>query len=231
MAASRDGEFVELTFTLTDEKDPILRLTRERDCRAELLDIVQGSNGGSITQFFLVRGTPSDVVETTLRDAETVESVDIIEAFNGKCIAEVTLPQSIAGTLADLRTLPQSVVYVDGVATISALLPPARAPNHVASSVKDRHPTTELVGKQRRGLPPQFVTRFVFQVLLDDTLTDRQVRALELAYRGGYFDRPRRHTQAELADEMGVTPSTFSQHLTTGLRKLLEAFFERGRQS
>lgn len=53
-------------------------------------------------------------------------------------------------------------------------------------------------------------------------LTDRQLELLELAYDRGYFERPRRVNATELADEVGIDPSTFREHLTVGLRKILD---------
>ncbi|MFC6756308.1 helix-turn-helix domain-containing protein [Halomicroarcula sp. GCM10025894] len=42
----------------------------------------------------------------------------------------------------------------------------------------------------------------------------------------GFFDWPRDVSGEELAESMGICPSTFHQHLRAGERKLLEAIFE-----
>jgi predicted DNA binding protein len=47
-----------------------------------------------------------------------------------------------------------------------------------------------------------------------DALTEKQREALDLAYTEGYFERPRRTTQAELADELGISKQAVSRRLT-----------------
>jgi hypothetical protein len=52
-------------------------------------------------------------------------------------------------------------------------------------------------------------------------LTARQLEVLRTAYEMGYFQRPRRTNATAVATELGITPSTFSEHLAAGQRKLL----------
>ncbi|ELZ10701.1 bacterio-opsin activator HTH domain-containing protein [Halovivax asiaticus JCM 14624] len=53
-------------------------------------------------------------------------------------------------------------------------------------------------------------------------LTDRQREVLETAYENGYFERPRGANASELAAELGISQSTFTEHLVTAQRKLLD---------
>jgi len=53
-------------------------------------------------------------------------------------------------------------------------------------------------------------------------LTDRQHQALERAYEMGYFERPKGANATEVADDLGIAQSTFTEHLTAAQRKLLE---------
>jgi len=54
-------------------------------------------------------------------------------------------------------------------------------------------------------------------------LSDRQREAVEVAVELGYYDRPRGATHADVAAELGVTPSTASRHLQTAEAKLVTA--------
>ncbi len=58
------------------------------------------------------------------------------------------------------------------------------------------------------------------------TLTDRQLVALETAYRSGYFDWPRPVDGSDLATSMDIARQTFHQHLRSAQRKLLAGFFD-----
>jgi predicted DNA binding protein len=53
------------------------------------------------------------------------------------------------------------------------------------------------------------------------TLTDRQTEVLETAHRMGYFEYPRDANATEVAGELGIEPSTFSEHLAAAQRKLM----------
>ncbi|QSW99115.1 helix-turn-helix domain-containing protein [Haloterrigena alkaliphila] len=52
-------------------------------------------------------------------------------------------------------------------------------------------------------------------------LTDGQRTALILAYSRGYFDSPRDASQADLADELGISHQAVSSRLQRGIRRLV----------
>ena len=52
-------------------------------------------------------------------------------------------------------------------------------------------------------------------------LTDRQVEVLETAYTMGYFQYPRESNATEVAESLGIQPSTFTEHLAAAQTKLL----------
>ncbi|WP_435196281.1 histidine kinase N-terminal 7TM domain-containing protein [Natronomonas sp. EA1] len=57
-------------------------------------------------------------------------------------------------------------------------------------------------------------------------LTARQREALESAYLSGYFGWPRDSTAEEVADAMGLAPSTFHSHLRKAEAKLIESHLD-----
>lgn len=57
-------------------------------------------------------------------------------------------------------------------------------------------------------------------------LTDRQLDVLTTAYEMGYFERPKRANASEVATELDIAQSTFTEHLVTAQRKLLEDILE-----
>jgi hypothetical protein len=54
------------------------------------------------------------------------------------------------------------------------------------------------------------------------TLTDRQREVLETAHEMGYFEYPRDANATEVAEALGIEPSTFSEHLAAAQRKLMQ---------
>ncbi|MFP8952995.1 helix-turn-helix domain-containing protein [Natrialbaceae archaeon A-arb3/5] len=55
------------------------------------------------------------------------------------------------------------------------------------------------------------------------TLTDRQREVLSTAHRMGYFEHPKRANAGEVADELGITGTTFTEHIAAAQSKLLGA--------
>ena len=53
-------------------------------------------------------------------------------------------------------------------------------------------------------------------------LTSKQVEVLNAAIRHGYFDTPKRISAKELAQKLGISPSTLSETIRRALKRLLE---------
>ena len=60
----------------------------------------------------------------------------------------------------------------------------------------------------------------------DMELTEKQFEALTLAYKRGLFDKRRKVSMTELAKELGVTPSTYSELLRKALKKVVKHYFD-----
>ncbi|MFQ3295648.1 MAG: putative DNA binding protein [Halobacteriales archaeon] len=54
-------------------------------------------------------------------------------------------------------------------------------------------------------------------------LTDRQMEVLRTAHEMGYFEYSKRSNAGDVADELGISTPTFSEHLSAAQRKLLGA--------
>lgn len=57
-------------------------------------------------------------------------------------------------------------------------------------------------------------------------LTEKQERILWLALKMGLFDYPRKINVESFSREIGVSPSTISEIIRRGIRRLLEHYFE-----
>lgn len=64
-------------------------------------------------------------------------------------------------------------------------------------------------------------------VIVDrDQLTDRQREIIETAHEMGYFDYPKGANATDVAEELGVARSTFTEHLAAAQTKLLNAILK-----
>ncbi|MFB6070547.1 MAG: helix-turn-helix domain-containing protein [Halanaeroarchaeum sp.] len=57
-------------------------------------------------------------------------------------------------------------------------------------------------------------------------LTDRQREVLETAFQMGYFEHPKGANAGEVADALGITTSTFTEHLAAAQSKLLKTILD-----
>ncbi len=58
-------------------------------------------------------------------------------------------------------------------------------------------------------------------------LTEKQERIFWLALKSGFFDYPRKIGLRELAAKLGIKPSTLSEIIRRGTRRLLKKYFEK----
>lgn len=64
-----------------------------------------------------------------------------------------------------------------------------------------------------------------------ESLTERQDKITHVAFERGYFDYPKRISLRELARMFDVSPSTLSEILRKGQRKIVLDYFKKQRQS
>lgn len=65
-------------------------------------------------------------------------------------------------------------------------------------------------------------------VLIDiGALTDRQREVMQTAHERGYFDHPKTASAAQVASELGIATSTFTEHLAAAQRNLLAEVLDR----
>ncbi|MDI9642150.1 MAG: helix-turn-helix domain-containing protein [Archaeoglobales archaeon] len=60
----------------------------------------------------------------------------------------------------------------------------------------------------------------------EDTITLREEEILKIALQKGFFDYPRKIRLEELAKQLGMAPSTLSEIMRRGQKKILQKFFE-----
>jgi predicted DNA binding protein len=95
----------------------------------------------------------------------------------------------------------------------------------LAADAMDQLPNADLRSYRRREGTRQTPGGFVAEI--ESRLTERQRAALIRAHTSGYFEWPHETNGDEIAESMGVTRSTFHQHLRAAQRKIATAIVER----
>lgn len=84
----------------------------------------------------------------------------------------------------------------------------------------------DLIDKlEKRGVKAELVSKV--NIDKDSILTARQEQILQVAYKRGYFDYPKRINIRELARIFGVSISTMSEILRKGEKKIIGSYFSR----
>jgi len=195
---------------------PITRASRSVDGRIEQLSTSASlaDGDGSVTEF-LATGE--------LDDVEGVEA-----AFSyGRATLYRTAHEPPASTpyetLGKFGCPVHRFVAEDGVLTLVFHAPTFETLQSVMAAFRERYPPVDvqrLLQPPLEGSPEDrvFVNR--------GKLTDRQLEVLTTAYEMGYFERPKGANATEIADALGIAQSTFTEHLVSAQRKLLDDLIE-----
>jgi RNA polymerase sigma factor (sigma-70 family) len=220
----------EITFTLRDESYPIVYISSELECRLDLLEIVQSVEERHLIEFCRIAdGRPDHIVDVGNACDRTV-GVEILGAGTGESLVELAVSGCVAETVAKANVIFRSGHAESGKCQFTVYLPPTRDSTAVVDTIQADHPSVTVASLRDRPLDTAFLTQQSFQRRLEECLTDRQWEVLELAYRRGYFERPREIPQHELAEQLGISQETVSQHLRAAHRRLLPVVFEEGLQ-
>lgn len=200
----------ELEFSLGDARAFFVALSARTGCRLSYEGSAHDRN--DLLLFFTAEGGDPEEVVVSAGDHPNVEEARALTAGSGTNLLELRLSDaSLLTRLADqgARLLSITADGVEGRLRIAASQ--GVNPRSVVESIAEAYPDVELIATRRRERPP--LTRTEYHLSLERQLTDRQMVALQKAYVSGYFDATRRTTGDDLAASMGISRSTFHQHL------------------
>lgn len=164
-------------------------------------------------------GAVSELVLAGTPDAD----VDLTEVFEYGGATVYRTPHGEADcpctTLARHGCPVHRYVARDGRLRIVFHVPEFETLQTVMGIFRERYPPVDV----QRLLQPPVDASADDQVLVNrGKLTDRQFEVLQTAHGMGYFDHPRAANATEIAAELDIAQSTFTEHLMAAQRKLLE---------
>ena len=219
-------EVTALEFRITDAEAGFVQLAEELEADLIAENFVPRSDGG-VRRFMTTHGTDPDAVlafapQLPARDLTLVSEYE--EDGETVCLFRMDLTsESIEETVLEHGGRPRVLRVVDGEATVIVELAADAAVREFVDLLQSRFPGAELVAQRARQRPRRSPAEQ--RAALTETLTDRQLEALQTAYFSGFFDRPRRHTGTEVAESMGISQPTFSHHLREAHRRLCSELF------
>jgi len=160
-----------------------------------------------------------DLDLSPLEGGDLIQQVSVRGHEDGAYLVEV-----VVSTECPLASLAASgVAIVSATADADHLRATIRAGEtgpEILRAFRDRFPGVRCVAK-RQAIDGSDVTDAT-DVLDQAGLTRKQRTVLEAALAGGFFERPRERTGAEIATSLDISASTFHQHLREALRKVVE---------
>ena len=221
-----ENRVVEVEFEVSDPQYPLVALSAETGCEAELLQILPRSDGAYTVFHRISDVSPDQILEFTQSydgfDARTVSEAD------ENAIIEFRISggsEFFAISLTDAGAIPTQLASKDGVARIVAEIPSIYSASEVIDCFRERYPSMEIIARRQKDYLVPVFQRQELHNAVTRLLTPRQHEVLLLAYTNGYYDWPRGKSGEELADELEVTYATFSEHLRKAERKIISMIF------
>ncbi|ADJ15270.1 bacterio-opsin activator domain-containing protein [Halalkalicoccus jeotgali] len=213
----------QLTFDLGSEDLFFVSLSARTGCRFEY----EGSaTDGDSLLFFTVEGLDPTAILDLAADYESVTETTVLTANDTTGLVEFRLSGiSLVTKLANRGVRIRSMHADRGSGRLGLVVPGGVNPRSVVELITESCPNATLVASREYNRPPQ--TDDEYRLSVEGELTDRQRLALRKTYVSGYFDPDRRISGQEIAASMGISRSTFHQHLRAAHRKLLGEFFDR----
>lgn len=221
-----DSPTVEVEFALTGAAYPFTGGALDAATTYELTDIVP-RDGGRCTEFFDVTGGQPERIAAAVSAFDGVEPMLLTEYDDGGLFEFLVSGDCPALDLAERGAVPHTVHGADGRGTIVADIPTHRDSREIVESFLDRYPEAEMMAKRHKdGITTRYA-RTAYERIQAEALTDRQWEVLETAFERGYYEWPRECTGEEVAEELGITSATFSEHVHAAERKLLSLVFPK----
>lgn len=215
---------VELEFRITGAESFFIDATDELECTLRLEGVIPATDSTFLYYVSLVDAPPESIIELA-ENAPNIDDVTVIKEHDEDSLLLVRVSGSSAVmTFIQAGARVKTAIAENGEAVFIADVAPDAETSTIVDAVRRVFPESELVARRETERPAQ--TQREFREVSKERLTDKQRAALEAAYRGGYFARPRDISGNDLAESFDVTPSTFHHHLQTALNKVVGAVFD-----
>lgn len=192
------------------ENCPISEASERADGVAESVSRSVPNEANAVVEDFTIDSTAEidhpELTEVYSADGET--TYRFTRERDGACVCEAV--ESFGLPVSDVRARRGELIlsiYVTDVETVKAIIAGLRE-------------TFDGVYLHRLARTGDRSSRDAIEVDRG-ALTDRQREVLETAFEMGHFSYPMEANANEVADELGICPSTFAEHLSTALSKLL----------
>ncbi|WP_114578770.1 bacterio-opsin activator domain-containing protein [Saliphagus sp. LR7] len=166
-----------------------------------------------------VEGVPRDRVRAAIEEGEDISDMRVLRGDDESFEVELVMRgrQDFFGTITSYGGRVKSATFADGEFRFVTQFPQGRDTRQLIEVIREQYPSAEFLAQRTSQQSDEDVAGIEspFQAL-----TDRQRTVLETAYLAGYFDWPRTSSGEDVAERLGISAATFSEHLRAAERKL-----------
>ncbi|MFP8952126.1 bacterio-opsin activator domain-containing protein [Natrialbaceae archaeon A-arb3/5] len=211
---------VELELAIEDSSLFVTSLATDLEATVTYRGLASDADGTPLAYLHVDRtGNEAD----TEADLEGVSDVTVLSEHEGGTLLELPLTNGIVTAIADHGAVIQQFETDSSVADLVLNLPNSKSARSVYDLLEERLDRVELISYHETERPTRTPQDIAAEI--ESNLTDRQLLALRKAYFADYFEWPRAVSGEELADSMGISRSTFHEHLRAAQQKLLNELF------
>lgn len=205
---------IEASFTIDPTEFPLTAVFEEfPDATIELDRVVPTDD--AVIPYFWISASGIDELTADLTEDEGIETFRIIDELEAQLFVRIDWNLDRPSVLTGL--VETDVTLLSGLGNRENWTFEVRSSDQAAVSAFQSYCRANDVPirlTQLHALSPLEADR-------EYDLTEGQRTALVLAYSRGYFDSPRKATQADLADELDISRQAVSSRLQRGLRRLV----------
>ncbi|MEZ3117133.1 bacterio-opsin activator domain-containing protein, partial [Halobaculum sp. MBLA0147] len=212
---------VRLEFEVTDRACLAVGIsdTVESHCS---VDRVVPEDDGTVLCYATVETGDEAAAVRAAEALDTTRSASVVESDETQTYLEVRRESSAANELIAAGGTARTATATDGVGTLVIDAPLSASLSSLIDRYTERTDAT-LVSKET--VTPQ--ATITGEVDTDEVgLTDRQREVVTAAHAAGYYAWPRERTAEQVAESLGISVSTLSEHLRTAHRKIVASFVE-----
>lgn len=194
---------------------PVAAISSDHDTSVNDVNRSVSNRNGTVTEDFTISADVSidDVEATEIFNTDAESTYRFTRPAGDDCICDSI--EQFDLTASDIRS-------ENGELVVTFYAPNFETIKEVISMLREGHDTVSLRHLSQSGDAGKREL-----VIVDRSrLTDRQREVIETAYEMGYFDHPKGANAGQVAEELGIATSTFSEHLSAAQSKILDGVLE-----
>ena len=213
----------QLTFSQDVETGGLVAASAE-GWSVEFTELIPGESG--ILAYGNVDEIPQEELREVVGRSTLVEDLRILspESDAYKIELKINWGDELVPALAEHGALVTEITIAEGEFRFVVEVPQGRDKRQLVELVHEHYANATLRSQWTVTRDDPAIADF--HLAFESQLTEKQRAVLKTAFHAGYFEWPRKSTGEEVADRLGISQATFSEHFREAESTLFEAVFE-----